>query len=81
MHGPMPEVTARAIADEGLTLVPMPGSISGWKGVSPTAYGRYKINVIGGRAYDSVFGAALAFRRQTRSPRAETQCRGGQDCR
>ena len=64
VHGPMPEATARAIAEaEGLTLVPMPGSISGWKGVSPTAYGRYKINVIGGRAYDSVFGAALAYAR------------------
>ena len=64
VHGDVPEATARALAAaEGLTLVPFRGSATGWKGVSPTGYGRFKVNVIGGKAYDSIFGAALAYAR------------------
>ena len=58
------EEAARALAAaEGLTLVPMPGTITGWKGVSPEAYGRFKVNYIGGRSFETVWAAALAYAR------------------
>ena len=62
--GAMDEAAARAVAtSEGLTLVPFPGTKTGWKGVSPEAYGRFKVNALRGPSYDSVWSAALAYAR------------------
>ena len=48
--------------------------------VSPTAYGRWKLNVLNGRAFDTVWAAALAYARHLGPAKSAAALQGADEC-